>query len=127
MYEYMKISDVPVLAAEYDDYIFARCSFLDDFYECDISEKALLLKDEPIGGILSRESYCDLAAMAHKLSNDYSLPIPSWVMKDEYVMLNPEYYLDTKKESVQEILREISPPEYKMRNLFLGANILTRK
>jgi len=64
----MKISEVPRVAAEYNnDYIFTLCTFLDEFYYADNWEKKLLLADEPEKGVLTQKEYCTLVAAAHKL------------------------------------------------------------
>jgi hypothetical protein len=67
--------------------------------------------------------HCKLAA-AHKLANDYELPIPLWALKSDYIMSSPVYAFDAEEE-YHEFLREITPDEYKCRNLFLGAKLLT--
>jgi hypothetical protein len=123
----MKISEVPQVAVELDnDFIFAFCTFLDEFYHADGEEKKMLLIDEPIEGILNKEQYCMLACAAHKLANDYELDTPEWVMKKKYIMLKPVYAFDTKNKEYQEFLRTTSPEEYSSRNIFYGSNILKR-
>ena len=72
-----------------------------------------MLADEPEKGILDERQYCSLAAAAHKLANDYSLPVPAWAMQDKYKMPYPVYAFNTEYEDYQELLREVTPDEYK--------------
>jgi len=123
----MKISEVPEVTAEFDnDFIFAFCTFLDEFYHSGGEEKKLLLADEPEKGVLDQRQYCTLAAAAHKLANDYGLTVPAWSMQDKYIMPYPVYAFNTSKPEHQEFLRAITPDEYKIRNLFSGGNVLKR-
>jgi hypothetical protein len=123
----MRINEIPQVAGEYDnDFIFAFCTFLDEFYAADGNEKALLLADEPNKGLLDNEQYCTLAAAAHKLANDYNISIPKWTMKKNYVMPYPVYAFNASKPEYQELLQNVTPDEFKMRNLFLGSKILQR-
>jgi hypothetical protein len=123
----MRINEIPIIAVEYDnDFIFAFCSFLDEFFAADSKEKELLLFDEPQRSTLNQKQYCTLAAAAHKLANDYGLSVPAWVMQDKFIMPYPVYAFNTSKPEHQEFLRTVTPDEYKMRNLFSGDNVLTR-
>ena len=121
----MKISEVPNVSKEFD-YIFAVCTFLDEFYEAEHDEKSLLLYDEPENGILEPKQYCNLAAAAHKLANDYNLPVPAWAMQAKYKMPYPVYAFNADDKDDQDLLKITTPNEYKIRNLYLGANILKR-
>ena len=121
----MKISEVPNVSEEHD-YIFAVCTFLDEFYEAAHNEKSFLLADEPATGILEPKQYCNLAAAAHKLANDYHLPVPAWAMQEKYTMPYPVYAFNAENNDDRELLKMTSPNEYKVRNLYLGANILKR-
>jgi len=121
----MKINEVPYLSEEFD-YIFAVCTFLDEFYEADNREKSSLLIDEPVGDILEQKQYCNLAAAAHKLANDYKLNVPAWVMRDKYIMPYPVYAFNTEDKNDQELLKITTPNKYKMRNLYYGSNVLKR-
>ena len=121
----MKIKEIPDVAKKFD-YIFAVCTFLDEFYKTNYNEKSLLLSDEPKSGILSKQQYCNLAAAAHKLANDYKLNVPAWAMQDKYKMPYPVYAFNAEDKDDKELLQKTTPDEYKMRNLYLGANILKR-
>jgi len=123
----MKINEIPEVTAEFDnDFIFAFCTFLDEFYHADRDEKKLLLADEPEKGVLDQRQYCTLAAAAHKLANDYRLDVPAWAMQSKFKMPYPVYAFNTSKPEHQEFLRNVTPDEYKIRNLFSGNNVLKR-
>ena len=121
----MKISEVPSFAEE-TDYIFSINTFLDEFYHAEHSERAGLLADEPEKGILDERQYCSLAAAAHKLANDYNLPVPAWAMQEKYKMPYPVYAFNAEDKDDRELLRTVTPDEYKARNLYLGSKILKR-
>jgi len=116
----MKIADV----LQYDDFIFALCSFLDSFKLSD--DKYEMICDEPEAYETDRASLCILAAVAHKLSNDYSLDMPEWIDKELYIMPYPIYSFDTKNREYQQYLIETSPDEFACRNIYFGANAIER-
>jgi hypothetical protein len=60
------------------------------------------------------------------LANDYKLPVPNWTKKNEYVMPNPVYAFGSDDTDFHRLLEEITPVEYKIRNLFLGDRVLKR-
>jgi len=123
----MKINEIPQITEESDgDYIFAFCTFLDEFYAADGEEKSLLLINEPDEGLLNNEQYCTLAAAAHKLANDYNLKVPEWTMQKKYIMPYPIYAFNASKPEHRELLQGVTPDEFKIRNLFLGSKILKR-
>lgn len=121
---YMKIGDIPV-EAKNDDFTLAYSTFLDDFYYHKESRMPLI-QDEPVKGYLADDEYCILAATVHKLANDYGLPVPQWVMSEKYNMPYPVYAFNTSREEYQEFLRKTTPVEFKVRNLFMGSNVLSR-
>ena len=125
MYDYLTMAEIPAFSLSCN-YTLALGIFLDDFYECDITDKALALQDEPAIGILDRVQYCKLAAAAHKLANDYGLPVPDWAFKNEYIMPHPVYAYGSDDADFHELLKDITPNEYKIRNLFLGSGVLKR-
>lgn len=121
----MKISDIPNISAEHD-FIFALCTFLDEFYISGENEKAVLIMDEPVSGLLDEYQTCCLAAAAHKLANENGISIPDWALSDKYVMPYPVFAFDTDDKEYQEILKTNTPYEFKVKNLYLGANVLKR-
>ena len=116
----MKIADV----LQQNDFILALCSFLDDFKRS--GGKYSMICDEPDIKAADRINLCVLAAVAHKLSNEYGLKIPEWASKDMYVMPYPVYSFDTKNTEYQKFLFETSPEEFACRNIYYGANAIER-
>ena len=123
----MKINEIPEVMAEYNnDFIFAFCTFLDEFYRADNDEKKLLLADEPQRGNLKKKDWCMLACAAHKLANNNKIIPPEWVYDKKFIMKKPVYAFGTKNKEYQKFLKETSPEEYRLKNIFYGDNVLKR-
>ena len=116
----MKLTDV----VRHRDFMFAVSTFLDDFKKCD--DKYSLIKDEPVSEHTDAVGLCLLAAIVHKLSNEYGLRIPSWANTPNYVMPYPVYAHGTTNEEYQQYLTETTPAEFAIRNIFYGANVIER-
>jgi len=119
----MQIKDIPSAAEKYD-FTHAFCTFLDGFIHS--MDKEELLSEQPNVESLNPKDYCMLAAAAHKLANDNGLEVPEWVFNGVFFLKEPVYALDTKNTEYQNFLKETSPDEYKLRNLFFGKNVLMR-
>ena len=125
VHDFLTMAEIPTFSLSCN-YTLALGIFLDDFYESDYTDKAMALQDEPAMGILGNVQYCKLAVAAHKLANDYNLPIPDWTLTDKYTMPHPVYAFDSSDADFHELLKDITPNEYKIRNLFLGSGVLKR-
>ena len=119
----VKINDIPMLS-ERHDFTLVFCTFLDDFKRS--KNKVEMISEEPNKGILKDSDFCMLACAAHKLANDNGIEVPKWVFDEKYIMKKPCYAFDTKIAECQKFLRETSPAEYSLRNLFYGTNVLMR-
>ena len=97
--------------------------FLDDF-KC-ANDKYMLIEDEPTGSA-NIVTLCLLASIAHKLANDSGLEPPEWVFKPEYIFPQPVYTFNTQNEEYQRVLRDTTPPEFAQRNIYYGANVISR-
>lgn len=115
----MKIADI----LTQDDFIFALCSFIDEFKNS--NKKYEMIYDEPKndGNKLNR---CILAAVAHKLSNDYNLDIPEWVNNSNYIMPSPVFSFNTNNKEFQQFLIQSTPIEFAGKNIYYGANAIER-
>ena len=113
-----------VIAA--DDFVIALGTFLDVFKNRNAAERIKMMSDAPTFNEAQREELCVLAGVAHKLANDYGLPIPSWVHKASYTMPSPVFAHGTKNEEYREFLRQDTPYEFASRNIFCGANAIER-
>jgi hypothetical protein len=68
-----------------------------------------------------------LAAMAHKLANDYNLAVPSWVFEKRcYLPGDKPYFTPNNKGNLSLWMMFNSPSEFKHRNLFVCENELVR-
>jgi hypothetical protein len=104
------------------------CSvFLDSFYSANNKERSEMIRDEPEHyDNVDHFYYCDVAAIAHKLANDYGVCVPDWVHKEKYKLDEPHYDLNTKNEALRKYLEEVSPYEFKIRNIYVDTNTLDR-
>ncbi len=98
--------------------------FLDDFSHA--HDKAALIAEEPKWSHDPGRWLYDFAATAHKLAHDNGLPVPKWVLADQYVAPVPLYAFGTEDPAFQDYLRKSTPCEFRWHNLFLGENILSR-
>lgn len=101
-------------------------NFLDEFYRASNEQRKLMVEREPE----EHPSFPDymlpfLAAMVHKLSNDYDAQCPAWVHRDQYIMKEPHFWLHAKGNLRLALLAE-SPVEFKIRNLYVTENTLSR-
>jgi hypothetical protein len=104
--------------------MFAVSTFLDDFRKCE--NKYSLIEDEPLSDRIDAENRCLLAAIVHKLSNEYGLSAPAWVSSPNYAMPYPVYAHGTANKDYQRYLTETTPLEFATRNIFFGANVMER-
>jgi hypothetical protein len=100
-------------------------NFLDDFYR-EVDKREEMLQEMPIiHESVNRRYYAFVAAMAHKLANDFNLKVPSWV-NDDFFYLPEPYFGMNAKGKLRLILMYESPAEFKHRNIFVSQNVLSR-
>lgn len=116
----MKITDI----LYEKDFTFSLGTFLDDFKRSD--NKMEMIWDEPLSEKFDKEKVSILAAVAHKLANDYKLNPPQWVNKDSYYLPYPIFSFNTSNKEYQEYLRDNTPFEFASRNIFYGNNAIER-
>lgn len=111
-----------------EKYNFCCSAFLDAFYAATDRQRIEMIKDEPEAlPNVDHFYYCDVAAMTHKLANDYKLNVPDWVHKKKYVLDEPHYDIfDKNNEVLKKYLEEVTPLEFKVRNIFVKDNALDR-
>lgn len=110
--------------AQYNDFIFALCSFLDEFKRSD--NKYEMIEHPPLEDGADRVNLCILAATAHKLANDHQIPVPKWVYGAQYRMPHPIFAFNTTNREYQEFLIEDTPYEFASKNIYHGANAIER-
>jgi len=99
--------------------------FLDGFYE---NPQASKLAEEPrrLIQILHDEGYADayLAALAEHLAGQYRFPVPAWCRNAERSMKEPNFAFKTPEGRM--FLLVESPTAFRVRNIFISADGLTR-
>ncbi len=106
-----------------EEFSYAFRNFLDDFYAC--PEIGPLL-EPPAGSDRTRNAY--LAATGDFLCNKYVLPKPSWLLLrggDDPLVADPPYFASSYWKMKVFLLAD-SPQEFRQRNLFVGADALSR-
>jgi hypothetical protein len=100
---------------------------LDEFYySASLDVKSKMISDAPEKMDI-RHFLPYLAATAHKLANDFILPIPSWVFDAQcYLPDSDPYFFCEFQGNLSLLFLYKSPAEFKHRNLFLDENILMR-
>ncbi len=99
--------------------------FLDRFRDAPSSD---LIAAEPefLAPILSDEGRADayLASTAAWLAQKYSLPTPPWARGTARCLEKP--WFAARSHNLRMVLLEESPSEFRIRNLFVSANALSR-
>ena len=110
-------------AKEDPDLLYGQ--FLDDFAHAGSKEE--LIEEEPVWkGPNATFWLCVLAATAHKLAHDNSLPVPRWALSERYIAPEPIYGMGTQNPDFQSYLKKTTPMEFRCHNVFLGDNALSR-
>ncbi|MDF2648489.1 MAG: hypothetical protein K0Q73_4294 [Paenibacillus sp.] len=101
-------------------------NFLDEFYRSGADKRQQMVEREPDHDDPFPVHLLPLlAAMVHKLCNDYDLACPNWVHKIKCVLPEPHFAFNAQG-NLRLILLAESPEEFKIRNLFVTANTLPR-
>lgn len=99
--------------------------FLDGFYESPETSK---LRDEPryLANILHDGGYADayLAAMAEYLAGKYEFPIPAWCQNSQRSLKKPRFAFNSAEGQI--FLLVESPTAFRVRNIFISSDGLTR-
>jgi hypothetical protein len=118
-----KISENTIKGQDFD---LLLGNFLDDFYYSDSETKNLMIKIAPLDMPLQIQVPY-LAAIAHKLANDFELDVPSWVFEKRcYLPGDKPYFGCFLKGKLPLLFMYISPAEFIHRNIFICNNALTR-
>jgi hypothetical protein len=107
------------------DFSLGLRDFLDGFYA---NPKASKLADEPrrLTTILNDDGYADayLAALAEHLAGHYRFPAPAWCKNPERSLKKPQFAFETPEGRI--FLLVESPTAFRVRNIFISAEGLTR-
>jgi hypothetical protein len=108
-----------------EDFSLRFRDFLDGFYEKPLASK---LATEPrlLSGILNDEGYADayLAALAEHLAQQYRMPVPRWSRNAERSLKEPKFAFETHEGRM--FLLVESPASFRVRNIFISADGLSR-
>jgi len=110
---------------EPDDFSYALRNFLDRFRR---NPSVTLLQDEPetLSLLLQDDGLADayLASAAALLCQENDLPCPPWVNQKCRIMKTP--WFAAKSPNLKAILLQESPAAFRVHNLFVSANALSR-
>ena len=102
--------------------------FLDLFYskERTTDERYQLVEDEPEAfDNIEETTYAFIAGTVHKISMEYGVQRPTWVMNKKYFLEKPYFSLNAKG-NLRLVLLSESPIPIRMRHIFTSENTLDR-
>ena len=107
---------------------FTIGNYLDEFYYTLSNEQRQLVLDEEPEWFVGAGEYekAFISAMVNKLAVDYNLDTPEWVYKEECFKLYPPHFAMDAKGDLKLVLLVESPKQFRMRNIFTTANVLSR-
>ncbi|HEU0202550.1 MAG TPA: hypothetical protein VFR86_19230 [Burkholderiaceae bacterium] len=99
--------------------------FLDEFYWAP-SPQALAAEPRNLRQRFADDGYADafLAAIAAHLARAHGWTIPAWALAEKRIASRPFFALRSRKGWA--LLLQESPAEFRARNLFVTANVLSR-
>lgn len=108
-----------------NDFSYAIRNFLDEFYN---APSLKLFADAPqwLAEKLDDDGLADawVAAAVGHLSQMYDLVLPNWVHQPGRIMNRPWFAAKSKK--LKTVLLQESPAAFRVRNLFVSDNVLSR-
>ena len=110
-------------AAKGQDFHLLLGDFLDAFYRAYPTEQQVMLDARPEDTVPDVLPFA--AAAAHKLANDYGLPVPAWVFEKRCYSAQPFFGCHARG-NLRLLFMYKSPTEFKHRNLFVDENVLAR-
>ncbi len=100
-----------------------------DFLDCFYARPELreeLVRDEPaVRDDLVPWMLPFLAAMVHKLCNDYQVPVPGWICQKCFYLAEPRFSHNARGKMKAWLFLNAAP-EFKHRNLFVSGDTLER-
>jgi len=115
-----------------EDFGFYLGNFLDDFYAMDQKDRQKALTSPVCYDRNCRRELSLVAAVVEKLADDYGLMCPDWIFDRRYYSVDPVFpaFLERtdpeKKSKLRIVLMVESPPQFKVRNIFVSRNCLRR-
>lgn len=100
--------------------------FLDDFKAAgNKSKRYYMVKDKPVFTGDQPHFKALVASMVHKLCNDNQVTTPKWVFDAEFYLEEAYFSGNIEGKGRIRLLVE-SPPEFKLRNVFVSGNSMIR-
>lgn len=113
-------------SADRENFGIFFAEFLDEFYRVGSKQKLLMVMDEPEEhSNISAGKYAYISGVVEKLCREHNLSFPNWIFKNKYFLSNPYFSLNAKG-MLKLILLLESPIEFRIRNVFVSSNTLTR-
>lgn len=108
-----------------EQFVFAYRDFLDGFY-ANPEQSALATEPRLLRSLLNDNGYADafLGAMAEHLACHYHFLVPSWCRTPERSLPEPVFAFETHAGRM--FLLVESPTAFRVRNIFISADALTR-
>lgn len=97
-------------------------TFLDRFYN---KKDINMLTDEPVWGDIPKEIQSFVSSSVDYLSHNINVETPKWAMNKKYELEEP-FFPSKLKGEIRTVMLIESPIEYKVRNIYVLGNILTR-
>lgn len=98
--------------------------FCDEFYGGDARTRAAMLAEEPPLSPVDKRANAYYAAVAEHLALRHGLPVPDWALARERFLRAP--YFPSGLDSLKATLLVESPPAFRRRMIFVGADALSR-
>jgi len=98
--------------------------FCDEFYGADAGSRAGMLDEEPPVSPDDDRANSYYAAVAEHLALLYGIPVPAWTLADLRFLRKP--FFPAGLESLKSTLLVESPPAFRRRMIFVGADPLSR-
>lgn len=119
------LREVGEIAAAGGEFRFAFCDFLDGFYARP-DPAALAAEPTKLAGLIANGDRLDanLAAAAEHLSREHRWPVPSWTRDASRYLERPWFAMHSHGGRM--VLLAESPAAFRVRNLFVGENALSR-
>jgi len=106
------------------NFTLGLCSFLDEFKRSD--NKCEMIANPPDSENADKVNLCILAAVSHKLANDYGVAVPEWIHAPQYKMPYPVYAHGTTNKEYQKFLIQDAPAEFAEKNIFYSSRAIYR-
>jgi len=119
------LAEVAALSRDAGTYGLAVPEFLDEFYAEPLAER-LIEELRSLTAVLHDEGLADatLGGIAEHLSRQYEMKPPAWAFGPGRYLANPWFAL--KSHGGRMCMQIESPAAFRVRNIFISANALTR-